>query len=336
MVPIRRVDGFAELLQPPDFARNPVQWGVDDIAEHCEKTGFLKESMTTTIQQTALKFEVNESGIATLWLDVGEKSVAILDHNRIQRLNTTIDLIEKQSGVAGLVVRSDCERVFVAGADLVEIDGLNDHGLHAYLAFGTTVFGRIAALPFPTVACIDGATLGGGLELAMHCDGLVASKCSSSGKGYAIGLPEAKLGLCPGWGGTQMLPARIDPKAAMIATANGDLFDITDAPEGLIDVLVDTPDELQAAAETWLQTAASSKTTPTAIDPNDGKPYRDALEAARKNTDQTEAAAGVFHAIETGIELGWTAAVAVEQCELIRLRNTSTAREKLDAFLSKG
>ena len=52
--------------------------------------------------------------------------------------------------------------------------------------------------------------------------------------------------------------------------------------------------------------------------------------------DETEAAQGVFHAIKTGITAGWIAAVAVEQCELVRLRNTSTAREKLDAFLSKG
>jgi enoyl-CoA hydratase/carnithine racemase len=291
--------------------------------------------MTTTTQQSALRFEVNETGIATLWLDAEGKSVVILDRSGIQRLNTTLDLIEKQTEITGLILRSDCERVFVAGADLKEIDGLNDQGLHAYLAFGTTVFGRIAALPYPTVACLNGATLGGGLEIAMHCDGLVASKHTSGGKGYSIGLPEAKLGLCPGWGGTQMLPARIDPETAMIATATGTLFDSTDLPDGLVDVLVDTPDDLQEAAETWLQSATASTGTPTAINPADGETYCTALETAKANTDETEAAQGVFHAIEIGITSGWTAAVAVEQCELVRLRNTSTAREKLDAFLSK-
>jgi enoyl-CoA hydratase/carnithine racemase len=292
--------------------------------------------MSTTTQQSALRFEVNETGTATLWLDAGGKSVVILDRNGIQRLNTTIDLIEKKTEITGLILRSDCDRVFVAGADLKEIDGLSDQGLHAYLAFGTTVFGRIASLPYPTVACLNGATLGGGLEIAMHCDGLIASKCSSRGKGYSIGLPEATLGLCPGWGGTQMLPARIDPETAMIATATGILFDSTDLPEGLVDVLVDTPDELQEAAETWLRSATTSTTTPTAINPTDGTTYSPALEAAKANTDETEATQGVFHAIETGITAGWTAAVAVEQCELVRLRNTTTAREKLDAFLSKG
>jgi len=292
--------------------------------------------MTTTTQQSALSFEVNETGTATLWLATEGKSVVILDRNGIQRLNITLDHIEKQTEITGLILRSDCERVFVAGADLKEIDGLSDQGLHAYLAFGTTVFGRIASLPYPTVACLNGATLGGGLEIAMHCDGLIASKCTSSGKGYSIGLPEAKLGLCPGWGGTQMLPARIDPETAMIATATGNLFDSADLPDGFVDVLVDTPDDLQEAAETWLRSATASTAATTAIDPADGAAYSTALEAAKANTDETEAAQGVFHAIETGMTAGWSAAVAVEQCELVRLRNTSTARKKLDAFLSKG
>lgn len=292
--------------------------------------------MTTTTQQSTLRFEVSETGTATLWLDAEEKSIVILDRNGIQRLNATLDLIEKQTEITGLILRSDCDRVFVAGADLKEIDGLSDHGLHAYLAFGTTVFGRIAALPYPTVACLNGATLGGGLEIAMHCDGLIASACASNGKGYSVGLPEAKLGLCPGWGGTQMLPARIDPETAMIATATGNLFDSSDLPEGLVDVLVDTPDELQEAAETWLKSATASSATPIAIDPSDAAAHSDAMDAAKENTYVTEASQGVFHALETGITAGWIAAVAVEQCELVRLRNTSTAREKLDAFLSKG
>ena len=292
--------------------------------------------MTTTTQQSALRFEVNETGTATLWLDAGENPVVILDRNGIQRLNATLDLVEQQTKIKGLILRSDCERVFVAGADLKEIDGLNDHGLHGYLAFGTTVFGRIAALPYPTVACINGAALGGGLEIAMHCDGLVASTRTSKGKEYSIGLPEAKLGLCPGWGGTQMLPARIDPETAMIATATGNLFDSSNLPEGLIDVLVDTPAELQEAAEAWLQTANTTSATPTAISPADSETYSAALESAKANSEQTEAATGVFRALETGIQDGWIAAVSVEQCELVRLRNTTTAREKLDAFLSKG
>ena len=58
------------------------------------------------------------------------------------------------------------------------------------------------------------------------------------------------------------------------------------------------------------------------------KTYSAALESAKANSEETEAAGGIFHAITTGITAGWTAAIAVEQCELVRLRNTSTARKK--------
>ena len=292
--------------------------------------------MATSTQQNTLKIEVSNAGIATLWLDSGERPVVVLDRALIQRLHTALDEIDQLDGVVGLVLRSDCERVFVAGADLAEIDSLDDPGLHAYLAFGTTVFGRIASLPFPTVACINGATLGGGLEVAMHCDGLVASKVTSKGKPYPIGLPEAGLGICPGWGGSQMLPARIDPATAICATATGSPFMSSDVPSGLIDVLVETPDDLTTACETWLEGQSASSDTPKAITPQEGDVYSDALKKARNETERTEAATSVFLAVETGTRAGWSAAVAVEQCELVRLRNTPVAQEKLDAFLSKG
>jgi enoyl-CoA hydratase/carnithine racemase len=292
--------------------------------------------MTTTTQQNRLKFEANDAGIVTLWLDGGGRSVVVLDRNLIQRLHSTLDTIEQLENIKGLILRSDSDRVFVAGADLAEIDSLDDHALHAYLAFGTTVFGKIAALPYPTVACLNGATLGGGLEVAMHCDGLIASKTTINGKPYAIGLPEAGLGLCPGWGGSQMLPARMDPATAMTATATGAPFMISDLPSGLVDVFVDSPEHLQEAAETWLQSQKATGAKPKAIEQEQSGTYEAALETAKSNTPQTEASDAVFQAIETGIREGWNAAVAVEQCELVRLRNTTTARKKLDAFLSKG
>ena len=295
-----------------------------------------KDFMTTTTQQNRLKYETNDAGIVTLWLDSGGRSVVVLDRNLIQRLHSTLDAIEQLEDIKGLILRSKSDRVFVAGADLAEIDSLDNHALHAYLAFGTTVFGKIATLPYPTVACLNGATLGGGLEVAMHCDGLIASKTTTSDKPYAIGLPEAGLGLCPGWGGSQMLPARMDPATAMTATANGTPFMSSDLPSNLVDVLVDSPGQLQEAAETWLQSQKATGAKPKAIEPEHGGTYEAALETAKSNTQQTQASDAVFQAIETGIREGWNAAVAVEQCELVRLRNTTTAREKLDAFLSKG
>lgn len=288
------------------------------------------------MQQNILRFEVNTQGVATLWLGSDGKSVVVLDRKLIQRLNTTLDAIEQRDDIRGLVLQSDCERVFVAGADLAEIDSLDNHGLHAYLAFGTTVFARLAALPYPTVAAINGATLGGGLELAMHCDALFISKVNASGKPFSVGLPETSLGICPGWGGTQLLPSRIAPELGISSTATGTTFMSTDLPDGLATQLVETPEELQDAAEDWIQQNQSCGITSLGIVQDNKVECTEGLASARTKTEITDAASAVFHAVESGIREGWSAAVAVEQCELVRLRNTPSAREKLDAFLSKG
>ena len=294
--------------------------------------------MTTSTEHHSLKLEVSDAGIATIWLDAGDRKVVVLDRSLIHRLNVTLEQLEAEanSDTKGLMLRSDCDRVFVAGADLAEIDALDDQGLHAYLAFGTTVFGKIAALPYPTVALIQGAALGGGLEIAMHCDGLIISKYNEAGKPYPIGLPEASLGICPGWGGTQLLPARMDSTKAIHMTATGATFLSDNLPEGLGNVVVDSPDQLETEALLWLQSHTKTQTIPTSISPANGKKYEEALTDARECTKVTEAAGAVFEAVKTGISGGWTAGVAVEQCELVSLRNTQTARAKLDAFLSKG
>ncbi|MDP7009280.1 MAG: enoyl-CoA hydratase/isomerase family protein [Phycisphaerales bacterium] len=292
--------------------------------------------MTTSTQLSLLKYEIDENRVITLWLDGGGRPVVVLDRNLIQRLNATLDAIEREENIKGLFLRSDCARVFVAGADLAEIDALDDQGLHGYLAFGTTVFGRLAKLPYPSVAIIEGATLGGGLEIAMHCDAIIASKIGGNEKPYPIGLPEAGLGICPGWGGTQLLPARIDPTTAIEATATGSLFKSNSMPEGLATTTVETPTELVSAAETWLKSNPSvDRRIPCCIE-NTNKSYAEAVHSARENLSSTQATSAVLLAVETGIEKGWVDAVATEQCELVRLRNTAVARKKLEAFLSKG
>jgi len=288
------------------------------------------------MQQNIFRFEVNDQGIASLWLDGDGKSVVVLDRNLIQRLNTALDAIEQRDDIKGLVLRSDCDRVFVAGADLVEIDNLDDHGLHAYLAFGTTVFSRLASLPYPTVAAINGAALGGGLEIAMHCNAIIISKVNSSGKPFPIGLPEAGLGICPGWGGTQLLPTRTNPETGIISAATGVTYLSRDLPKGLATQMVDSPEGLQEAAELWIQEYATCGRTPLGMQPQDENEWNEGLRVARQTVEGTEAAKAVFHAVETSVREGWSAGVAVEQCELVRLRNTPVAREKLDAFLSKG
>ena len=85
---------------------------------------------------------------------------------------------------------------------LANAPGPNDPAVRAFIDHGLRVLEKLEALPFPTCAAIDGAALGGGLELALACD----CRCHIRGRKFQIGLPEVNLGMIPGWGGTQRVP----------------------------------------------------------------------------------------------------------------------------------
>ncbi len=91
--------------------------------------------------------------------------------------------------------------VFAAGADITQFPGITPERAREGSAAGHALFGRIRALPYPTLAALTGAALGGGIEIALHCD--VRTVASST---RHLALPEVFLGLIPGWGGTQLLP----------------------------------------------------------------------------------------------------------------------------------
>ena len=111
-------------------------------------------------------------------------------------------------GARALVLCSDVPGVFCAGADLKERGGMSPAQAGAFVRRLRAAFSALAALPLPTIAAIEGAALGGGLELALACDFRVA------GGGAALGLPETGLAIIPGAGGTQRLPRLIGPARA--------------------------------------------------------------------------------------------------------------------------
>jgi enoyl-CoA hydratase/carnithine racemase len=280
------------------------------------------------------------AGVVTVTLEQPGKPVVVLDETLIRRLDLTLQQVPKDS--RGLVLASASERVFVAGADLKTIQDASDGDLSRYLAYAAGVFGRLAAFPFPTVAAINGAVLGGGLELAMHCDGLVAA-ASSSGKPYPVGLPEAGLNICPGWGGTNLLPARIEPGRAITMTAEGKPFLFEDAKAaGMFDAVAPTPAALLETARGWVIEQGSKGRLE-----RDGAPSRwigrpnfasktlAALESVRDGLPGTEAAAAVVLAVDDGLSKGWAAALATEQRELVRLRSTTAGKASIAAFFAK-
>ena len=280
-----------------------------------------------------LDFEIDGNGVATVWLEQPERPVVVLDRLLISRLDVTLEAVP--GDLKGFVLASKCSRVYVAGADLVEIDGLDDAGLDAYLSLGQRVFGRIADLPCTTVAAVTGATLGGGLEIAMHCDELVALEPAADAKPYLVGLPEAGLAICPGWGGANMLPARIDAKTAIELTAAGKPLKVGGMIEaGLF--AATAPDAAGVLALARERATAAKGARGGEGPPNvswDVETARAALDAAE--LPETQAAAGVRGCVEAGITGGWGAGLAAEKNTLISLRGTAEARAALDAFFAK-
>lgn len=126
-----------------------------------------------------------------------------LNQDVLLELSLAFDIAEANADVRAMVI-TGAGRAFVAGADISGMRELTDAFSGRELSLlGQDVLGSLAALPFPTVAAINGFALGGGLELALAADLRVASPAAK------LGLPEVGLGLIPGYGGTQRLPRLI-------------------------------------------------------------------------------------------------------------------------------
>lgn len=284
-------------------------------------------------------------GIHVLTLEPNQGPMTVLDDALIRRIEATLKLVP--SSCSGLILASGSPRVFVAGADLKQIQSLDTDALDRYLAFGQRVFAMLCALPCPTAAAINGAALGGGLELAMHCDALIAAPASMKdgqpGKPYPIGLPEAGLSICPGWGGTNLLPARLDPADAIRLTATGQTMSIDQAhTAGLLDAMAPSAETLLSTAADWLiahRTINGQR--------RDGLPLRwlgrpnilakslAGYDRVRDDLPATDAARSVLAAVAAGLERGWPAALDVERRELNRLRHTDAGRAAIQAFFDK-
>lgn len=286
-----------------------------------------------------LPYEVDPSGVVTMKLAHDESHVVVLSRALLESIDATLDKVsESVPDPAGFVLASGSARVFVAGADLKEISGLDDDQLKDYLAFGSKVYSRISSLPCTSVAAINGACLGGGLEIAMHCDMLIGAK---KDKPFPIGLPEAGLGICPGWGGTNMLPARMDSEKATLLTARGEPMTSTEAHEqGLLSELVE-PEQLLDRARELARTPkvvpmSSAAVTPRCIANEDVKPHvRATLNFIGKDLPDTEAARAIVACMEKGLVAGWDAALEKEREELTRLRHTEPAKKAIEAFFAK-
>ncbi|MBW2581072.1 MAG: enoyl-CoA hydratase/isomerase family protein, partial [Deltaproteobacteria bacterium] len=150
--------------------------------------------------------------IALVTMDNGEdyKKPTTFDEEGLTSLNRALDTIQKEPDVKGFLLTGK-HYIFAAGADLTQIPFINtfEQG-KAIGQFGHATFKRIMDLPYPTVAAVNGAALGGGLEIALCCDYRTVSKSVT-----AIAFPECFLGIVPGWGGSTLAPLLIGPEKAL-------------------------------------------------------------------------------------------------------------------------
>jgi len=190
-------------------------------------------------------FAVDETGIALVTINRPEKRNA-LSRAVVKELGAAFDCVAEDSGVRAAIVTGAGDVAFVAGADIGELAGLSGVEMRQYSLDGQRVLRRLETAGKPSVAAVNGFALGGGLELAMAATVRIASENAR------LGQPEVKLGLIPGFGGTQRLPRLVGRGRALWMLASGEPIDAAEAWRiGLVNA-VTPPAELLGAARAWL------------------------------------------------------------------------------------
>ena len=205
-------------------------------------------TLKTLKHQRDLKIEKLPSGVAILWFDCAGK-VNVLGNSAMVELRELIQAIKADQEIKALVIASKKPDTFVSGADLHEIMGFEStEQAHQLSLDGQYVFNQLENLGKPTVAAINGPCLGGGLEVALCTNYRIATDSPHT----VLGLPEVRLGLIPGLGGTQRLPRLIPVKVALEYILNSDIVSAERALElGILDKVVDGKslhEEAEAAA----------------------------------------------------------------------------------------
>jgi 3-hydroxyacyl-CoA dehydrogenase/enoyl-CoA hydratase/3-hydroxybutyryl-CoA epimerase/enoyl-CoA isomerase len=206
-------------------------------------------------QNDALTVKRLDGDIAELNFDLQGESVNKFDQMTVSALTAALDALEAEDGIRGLLVSSG-KPVFIVGADITEFTsmfGAGEDEIKPFTGTNNANFNRLQSLPYPSCVAINGFAMGGGLEVCLACDLRVMSTMAK------IGLPETKLGLLPGWGGTVRLPRIIGlDEAVMWITTGKDHTAAAALKAGAVDAIA-APEQLRDVAMTTLQGAMDGK-----------------------------------------------------------------------------
>src|SRR4051794_17198338 len=181
---------------------------------------------------SSILFQVEESGIALLTVNRPEKLNA-LSSVVIDELGEAFARVASDPAIRAVIVSGSGEKAFVAGADIRELAELSPYDARISMLRGQAVFRQLETCGKPSVAAVNGFALGGGLELAMSCTVRFASENAK------LGQPEVKLGIIPGYGGTQRLPRLVGRGRALELLLAGDPIPAAEAYRiGLVNAVV--------------------------------------------------------------------------------------------------
>lgn len=203
----------------------------------------------------AIQLKPLDKGLVELHFDLKNESVNKFGRVTFAELEQVLDILEADDTVTGVLLTSG-KSVFFVGADITEFGPLFAQGEDAIresLVRSNALFSRLEDLKVPTVVAINGYALGGGLEVCLACDFRVMAATAK------VGLPETKLGIIPGWGGTTRLPRLAGLDVAVEWIAGGKEYAADDALKaGVVDGVVEG-DKLRASALTVLERAVTGK-----------------------------------------------------------------------------
>ncbi len=249
-----------------------------------------------------------EARVATVTLN-RPKVLNALNATMFRELDEAFAILADNEDVRVVLLRGAGGKAFAAGADIAELAGTDAASGEVLAGRGQRVFRRIETLGKPVIACIDGFALGGGCELAMACTLRLA------GESARLGQPEIKLGLIPGYGGSQRLPRLVGQGAALKMILTGTMIDATEALRiGLVDEVV---------------AGDSNSTADSAL-------MERATQLAKLIAEMPPlAVAAAIEAVGRGADLRLDDALALEATIFGRLCGTEDKREGTAAFLEK-
>lgn len=280
-----------------------------------------------------------ENEIATIWMDQTGSEVNTLSVKMLDEFSGLLDQIEQDDEIKAAVLISNKANCFIAGADIKDLMSIEDSKEVENLSReGNKILTRLEKLKKPVIAAINGACLGGGLEVAMACHYRIAT----TDKKTVFGLPEMKLGLLPGGGGTQRLVKLTNLRYGLDALLTGkNIYPFSAKKSGLIDSLVHKEGLYQAALKVASapikRKSKKLGLVDKALNTSVGRNYvlKKARETVmRKTRGNYPAPLRILDCVETGLNHGVAAGLEAEAMGFGELHASQTSKSLIGLFLA--